>query len=1415
MKKAAVFMTAVMLLFALVLMGSLPTSAEAVLFAGGSGIESDPYLIETKEHLDNVRRDLGAHYQLVADVVFTEEDFAEGGAFYNDGIGWDPLGNRYDGMFTGTFDGNGFAIVGLCANRVNHYAAPRVGVFGFNAGTITNLAVVGGSLVSTSYRGESRVGGIAAENRGTIARCYNSAALMTSQYGGGITGYNAGSITDCYNVGDVQTENRYETYGGGIAGGNSGTGRIVSCYNLGNVQGTWSGGLVGDNSGAVEYAYYAETEQRGCSVGSGWKESADVGVRCSAEALKTKATFAGFDFETVWDIDTEAAYPFPTLKTVLHAAEACPENTDEFAGGNGSFFAPYRIENATHLQNVRLYPDACFVLTNDVVFTAEDAQQWQSLGWAVYGGEWRAFTGIFDGDGYTICGLTTSLFHTNYGVVKNLAVGNATVTDRATVILDNHGTLSNCLGFSDLSVTIKDNLKIGGLVGANYGTIQNCFYQGDVNAGGSGYRVYVGGIAGSNESGIVAGNAGGTITRCYTVGMVISNETAGALVGLNEGTLQYVYAYERTPILVGEGVKQGTTATLTQLQSRAFFSGFDFNGVWAIDKATDYPAPTLRSVRTKGYVAPENTTEFAGGNGDLFHPFLITEKQHIDNIARHGTTYQHFKLASDVTYDETKSGAVIPSFNGILDGNTKTIRGLTITTTATKKQIGLIGQNTGVIKNLNLTDCTLTLTEAVESSVGTLVGANNGTLSGVNVETTIAVHNDSCLKKANIGGIAGVSNRLDTCSAAGTITVIGKDAAFNTNIGGVAGTTIGVLNNVVNKVNVTIDLQKTDASTRLNCGGLAGYSAGANVTTVRNEGDIRVDGVTSGIANHWLRLGGIIGEQGSGTVAFAANTGTVAVDTVTDDILDYLSVGGIIGECDGGGTVKQSVNNGNLNVVACYGDLLVGGIAGATNGTLADCYNTGNVVSEEVLSQDNSAFAVGILGYARPKGSVSRCYNVGSLTGGRVAGITGYAYDSTYQHNYYLNNVNRGAANGSSSNMYARTAEQLTATAQLSGFNFYAVWEINAVDGYHYPTLRNVPHVTAEHVCEATLSNPSSDAQSHWERCDVCGAKIAQESHVFDFDCDNKCNVCFYVRQADHMTGGLWTTSETKHWQVCSICNQSLNSGMHRYDNDCDVDCNVCKAERVTEHVYRTAWDATCDVCEETRAVTYTGWAQEGDNWYYYQNGTLLTNTWQLDSVGWCYLGSDGAMKTNAWIQDSVGWCYVGANGYIVKSNWVNDGGKWYYLNKDGYMLKNTWQLDSIGWCYLGADGAMKTNSWIKDSVGWCYVGADGYCVTNNWVKDSVGWVYLNADGRMVTNAWVKDSVGWCYVGSDGYAVTECWKKDSIGWCYLNENGSMTKSDWVYDGGWYYLDANGYMVTGTRTIQGINYTFKANGLLVE
>lgn len=88
----ALFLAAAVLFLHVPAVSLSAKAADADAFAGGSGTSEDPYLIETKAHLNNVRNYLDAHFKMIADITFTDADFAEGGDFYNDGQGWEPIG---------------------------------------------------------------------------------------------------------------------------------------------------------------------------------------------------------------------------------------------------------------------------------------------------------------------------------------------------------------------------------------------------------------------------------------------------------------------------------------------------------------------------------------------------------------------------------------------------------------------------------------------------------------------------------------------------------------------------------------------------------------------------------------------------------------------------------------------------------------------------------------------------------------------------------------------------------------------------------------------------------------------------------------------------------------------------------------------------------------------------------------------------------------------------------------------------------------------------------------------------------------------------------------------------------------------------------------------------------------------------
>ncbi|MDZ4122113.1 MAG: choice-of-anchor D domain-containing protein, partial [Candidatus Cloacimonadaceae bacterium] len=124
-------------------------------FAGGSGTETDPYLIATPYHLNSIRYHLGEasrgkHYLQTADLDFDIYP-------YNTGSGWIPIGyyntdTDYQ-AFTGNYNGNGLGIANLYSN---HPSTNHIGLFGVIEGAgIRNV-----HLRNVDVTGQVRVGAL-------------------------------------------------------------------------------------------------------------------------------------------------------------------------------------------------------------------------------------------------------------------------------------------------------------------------------------------------------------------------------------------------------------------------------------------------------------------------------------------------------------------------------------------------------------------------------------------------------------------------------------------------------------------------------------------------------------------------------------------------------------------------------------------------------------------------------------------------------------------------------------------------------------------------------------------------------------------------------------------------------------------------------------------------------------------------------------------------------------------------------------------------------------------------------------------------------------------------------------------------------------------------------------------------------
>ena len=207
-------------------------------------------------------------------------------------------------------------------------------------------------------------------------------------------------------------------------------------------------------------------------------------------------------------------------------------------------------------------------------------------------------------------------------------------------------------------------------------------------------------------------------------------------------------------------------------------------------------------------------------------------------------------------------------------------------------------------------------------------------------------------------------------------------------------------------------------------------------------------------------------------------------------------------------------------------------------------------------------------------------------------------------------------------------------------------------------------------------------------------------------------------------------------------------------------------------------WDKNAKKQEEKKQ----GWVKSGNDWYYYENGTLARNKW----AGNYWLGADGKMVVSSWVDN--GRYYVGSTGLWdkdakkqeapkpaeKKQGWVKSGSDWYYY-ENGTLARNKWIGDTY---WVDKDGKMVTENWVDN---------DRFYVDKNGKKDP------SIKKKAILNdelGWQKRNGGeWYYYEKDGSLARNKW----VGNYWLGADGRMAKSAWV-DNGRYYVDSSGKWV---------------------
>jgi len=179
--------------------------------------------------------------------------------------------------------------------------------------------------------------------------------------------------------------------------------------------------------------------------------------------------------------------------------------------------------------------------------------------WTPVGTSAAPFTGTFDGSGHTISGLNinTSADHQGLfgeisgGTVKNLGLTvNIISTDEyvgGVAGYNNNATIQNCY----VTGVLQGYDRVGGIVGASSGAIENCYSTADVTATDQ-----------YGTAGGIIGRSGGTVNNCYATGVItgVSSYPSGGLVGFSSPSSSITNSIALNSSLTGSSSESGRVA---------------------------------------------------------------------------------------------------------------------------------------------------------------------------------------------------------------------------------------------------------------------------------------------------------------------------------------------------------------------------------------------------------------------------------------------------------------------------------------------------------------------------------------------------------------------------------------------------------------------------------------------------------------------------------------------------------------------------------------------------------------------------------------------------------------------------------------------------------------------------------------
>lgn len=223
----------------------------------------------------------------------------------------------------------------------------------------------------------------------------------------------------------------------------------------------------------------------------------------------------------------------------------------------------------------------------------------------------------------------------------------------------------------------------------------------------------------------------------------------------------------------------------------------------------------------------------------------------------------HYKLMNDLDFEDYEYFNGIPDFNGEFDGNGFSLININLEVTNASYETGVFLTNKGLIKNLTIDNLSVSIDYGVldnQSLVGSVVGWNQGTISGVTVSNSYIHGEDGNLY---VGGIVGEND------------------------------TTGIIEMVYSDVDITFPIATNSTWSDRYIGGISGTNSGMIKDSMSSS-----KLVSSGT------VAGIIGIQENGTIFNAYSNSIIEGSNIISGICGYYK----------GGEIKNVLSNTMLTL---------------------------------------------------------------------------------------------------------------------------------------------------------------------------------------------------------------------------------------------------------------------------------------------------------------------------------------------------------------------------------------------------------------------------------------------------------------------------------------------------------------------